>query len=105
MTKFSLAGHIRKTVTVARNQVFFQCQFRLPDDVKERVPFADTRQIEANLTMGFYCVPAPGDEIIYADLLWKVRSRRHWPTRRSTQDKKVVAALILDFAGTAPTED
>lgn len=105
MTKFSLAGHTKAVVSVARNQVFFQCRFRLPDELKEQVPFADTRQVEADLTMGFYCDPSPGDELVYAGFLWRVRSRRHWPTRRSTQDKKVVAALILDFEGIAPAED
>ncbi len=105
MPSFSLGLLDKKTVTVSRNQVFFQARFRLPDDLKERVPFADTRQLESDLVMGFYCDPCPGDELIYAGFLWKVRSRRHWPTRRNTQDKKVVAALILDFAGIAPAED
>ena len=105
MPKFALAGHTKRVVTVARHQVFFQVRFRLPEDFKEHTPFSDTRQIEADLTMGFYCDPCPGDELVYAGFLWKVRSRRHWPTRRSTQDKKVIAALILDFVGIAPADD
>jgi hypothetical protein len=99
MPSFALAGHTVKTVTVSRNQVFYQCWFRLPDDFKEQRPFIDTRQIEADLTMGFYCDPMPNDELIYQGLLWRVTSRRHWPTRRNSRDKKVVAALILEYLG------
>lgn len=105
MPKFALAGHTVQTVTVARNQVFFQCRFRLPEGVKEQSPFFETRQLEADTTMGFYCDPCPCDELIYAGFLWQVRSRRHWPTRRNTQDKKMIAALILDFVGIAPVEN
>lgn len=105
MPSFALGLLETKNVTVARNQVFFQARFRLPEGIKERVPFADTRQLESDLIMGFYCDPCPGDELVYAGFLWKVRSRRHWPTRRSTQDKKVIAALILDFVGIAPADD
>lgn len=99
MPSFAL-GLLEKTVvTVARNQVFFNVCFRLPESVKEQVPFASTRQIESDLVMGFYCDPVPGDEIIYQGLLWRIASRRHWPTRRNSRDKKVVAALILEFVG------
>ena len=104
MPKFALGLTDKTIVSVARNQVFFQCRFRLPDDLKERVPFADTRQLESNMTMGFYCDPSPGDELVYAGFIWRIVNRRHWPSRRNTQDKKVVAALILEFIGIAPDE-
>lgn len=73
MPSFALAGHIKKAISVTRNQVFFQCRFRLPEEMKEQIPFSATRQIEADLSMGFYCDPVPGDEIIYAGLLWTMR--------------------------------
>ena len=105
MPKFGLGLTETKNVAIARNQVFFLVAFRLPESLKERVPFADTRQLESDLVMGFYCDPVPGDELIYQGLLWRVRSRQHWPTRRSTQDKKVIARLMLDFVGTADDDE
>lgn len=101
MPSFALAGHDTQIVSIARKQVFFQCRFRLPDEIKEAMPFEDSRQIEADITMGFYCDPAPGDVVNYLGLRWGVVAREHWPTRRNTQDKKVVASLILEFIGAA----
>ena len=99
MPKF-LLGLAKKTpVSVKRNQVFFMCKFRIPEEAKESIPFVISSQVEADLLIGFYCDPLPGDLITHKSLQWKILSRNHYPTKRNSRDDKVITELILEFIG------
>lgn len=101
MPEFLLEVGKTKKVRVSRNQVFFQCRFRLPEALKEKMPISQSAKVECNKVMGFYCDPVPGDQVCFAGYVWEVRSRIHHPTRRNTQDEKRVTSLELKFVGGA----
>lgn len=105
MPEFSLGFAKEKTVRVNRRQVFFICEFRLPDEVKEHIPFDETALIESDRLMGFYCVPANGDEINFMGHKWSVRTKAHWPSRRSSRDKKIIPIVKLDYQGLTDSMD
>jgi len=95
MPKFALPLKTPKPVTVNRKQVFYLCQFRLPEDCKEHVPYSDTRHLEVDQLMGFYSQPSVGDLVEYFNIDWVISAVIHRPSKRYSRDEKFITRLLI----------
>ena len=86
-------------VKVSKKQVFYMCAFRLPEALKEKTPYSELAGVEADLLMGLYSEPMPGDILTYRGADWRVVCRHFHPTRRGSKEPKIIGRVILDFIG------
>ena len=101
MPSFLINANKGTSVSVRRNQVFYACIFRLPEELKEKIPYSQLSPLECNLVMGFYSDPMIGDTLTYQGLTWQVLRRHYYPTRRNSRELKIIAELILELIGQA----
>jgi hypothetical protein len=87
------------THVIQAKPLFFPVKFQLPDDVKEHFPAAETRKIEGQLTMRFYCQPIAGDTIEHGGLTWQVSHLAHRPQRKGSPKSDECPIVITEFIG------
>lgn len=88
------------THIIKAKPLFFPVRFQLPNDAKERFPATETRKIESQLTMRFYCTPQISDRIIHNGITWKVVHLIHTPQRKGSPKSDECPIVVTEFIGT-----
>lgn len=100
MASFLLGREEAAERKVRRASVLWLCDLNLPDRIKESLPYRQVEKINGLVCMSFYCDPVENDVFEYWGHWWRVRARKHMPTRYRSHQKKQVSVLVLDYLGT-----
>jgi hypothetical protein len=87
------------THVIKAKPLFFPVKFQLPDDVRERFPATETRKLEGQITMRFYCTPQIGDRIIHNGIVWQVAHLLHSPQRKGSPKGDECPIVMTEFVG------
>ncbi|HIK14602.1 MAG TPA: hypothetical protein IGS53_04825 [Leptolyngbyaceae cyanobacterium M33_DOE_097] len=99
MAKFSPGIFCNNPVTVNRNNVFWMCDFDLPEPIKESKSLAQISEVHGVFCMGFYCDPQVGDLVTYRGYQWRVIGRHFYTYRHSERSQRRIPKLLLEFLG------
>ena len=96
-----LLENAESTTTVIRAKpLFFPVLFTLPEELREMNPASETRKIEGQFLMRFYCVPSPGDVITFGGYQWQVSHLNHSPQKKGSRHQDECPIVITEFIGT-----
>ena len=96
MPKFSLTTKTSKQVSIQRKQVFWLVEFNLSEKALDTIPQSELPWLDGSLLYGFYCDPLPDDELEIKGRRFRVAKRIFNPTKRNSQDQKVVGRVQVE---------
>lgn len=99
MAKFLDGISKESPVSINRANVFWMCDFDLPESVKESKSLIEISELHGEFLMGFYCDPQMGDLITHKGYLWKVTGRHFKTYRYKERAQRTIPKLLLEFLG------
>jgi hypothetical protein len=101
MRHYLLENAIETTTVIRANPLFFPVRFVLPEAMREINPASETRKVEGQIILRFYCTPQPGDRIIHGGIVWRVDHLLHSPQRKGSPKQDQCPIVITEFVGAA----